>query len=196
MARNGPLVEIDAGAIPASLFESELFGYAAGAFTGAEEGFDGRVARAAGGSLLLDHVEEIPLAVQPKLLRLLAEGRYAPLGGDEVEADVRFVTIGAPDLPERVAQGAFRDPQVLGCSSPIGSALDVAGHRAQQLGDRSGRLRLQRRIPPLKDRTPALDLEPDGVLGGVDDVAHGLAAGRLAQRIGIMSGGEASPLDR
>jgi two-component system C4-dicarboxylate transport response regulator DctD len=102
------LVEVDAGSIPATLFESELFGYRAGAFTGAEENLEGRVARAAGGSLLLDHVEEIPLAAQSKLLRLLAEGRYAPLGGRETEADVRFLAVAPEGLGERVRAGHFR----------------------------------------------------------------------------------------
>ncbi|MEO7794239.1 MAG: sigma 54-interacting transcriptional regulator [Thermoanaerobaculia bacterium] len=103
-----PLVELDPAAVPAALFESELFGYGAGAFTGAEQSRPGRVARAQGGTLVLDHVEELPLASQPKLLRLLAEHRYAPLGGDEALADVRFVAIGAHDLTARVGQGLFR----------------------------------------------------------------------------------------
>jgi len=103
-----PLIELDPGAIPSSLLESELFGYRAGAFTGAERSQAGRVARAEGGTLVLDHVEELPLASQPKLLRLLAEHRYAPLGGTETAADVRFVAIGAQDLPGRVERGAFR----------------------------------------------------------------------------------------
>jgi DNA-binding NtrC family response regulator len=105
----GPLVELDPGAIPATLFESELFGYRAGAFTGAAETTPGRVARAAGGSLLFDHVEELPLAVQPKLLRLVAEGSYAPLGDRERRSDVRFLSVGSEDLPERVRRGAFRE---------------------------------------------------------------------------------------
>lgn len=105
----GPLVELDAGATPTALFEAELFGYRAGAFTGAERSFPGRVAGARGGSLLLDHVEEIPLAFQPKLLRLLAEGRFTPLGGEETKADVRFLAIAADDLPLRVERGAFRE---------------------------------------------------------------------------------------
>jgi len=104
----GPLVEVDPGALPSALFESEFFGYRAGAFTGAAAAAEGRVARAAGGTLVLDHVEELPLASQPKLLRLLAERRYAPLGGDEVAADVRFVAIGPEDLAERVARKTFR----------------------------------------------------------------------------------------
>lgn len=104
----GPLVEVDISAIPCTLFESELFGYRAGAFTGAELSADGRVERAQGGSLLLDHVEDIPQDAQPKLLRVIAEKRFAPLGAQERSADVRFLGIGSEDLPERVANGSFR----------------------------------------------------------------------------------------
>jgi DNA-binding NtrC family response regulator len=105
----GPLVEVDPGTLPPSLIESELFGHRAGAFTGAERAYAGRVARAEGGTLLLDHVEELPLPAQPKLLRLLSERRYAPLGGAEVAADVRFLAIGVEELRGRVERGAFRD---------------------------------------------------------------------------------------
>lgn len=104
----GPLVEADAASLPSTLFESELFGYRAGAFTGAERTREGRVERAQGGTLVLDHLEELPLAVQPKLLRLIAERRYAPLGGSEREAEVRFVALAAEDLPERIERGTFR----------------------------------------------------------------------------------------
>jgi two-component system response regulator AtoC len=102
------LVEVDVAAIPATLFESEFFGFEAGAFTGAERSSPGRVARAAGGTLVLDHVEELPLASQPKLLRLLAERRYTPLGGEDRSADVRFLGIGVGDLEDRVREGGFR----------------------------------------------------------------------------------------
>lgn len=105
----GPLLEVDAATLPPDLFEAELFGYRAGAFTGAVEDRAGRVERAGGGTLVLDHVEELPVAAQPKLLRLLAERRYAPLGGAERAADVRFVAIGAEDLGERARRGGFRD---------------------------------------------------------------------------------------
>lgn len=107
--RESPLIEMDPGSVPSSLLEAELFGYRRGAFTGAAADQAGRVERAAGGSLLLDHVEELPLAAQPKLLRLLAEGVYAPLGGRERRADVRFLTVGAEDLRRRVERGAFRE---------------------------------------------------------------------------------------
>jgi DNA-binding NtrC family response regulator len=104
----GPLIELDPGAIPTSLLESELFGHRAGAFTGASSAVAGRVERAEGGTLVFDRVEDLPLPAQPKLLRLLAERRYAPLGGSERLADVRFVAIAGDDLPQRVERGAFR----------------------------------------------------------------------------------------
>ncbi len=104
----GPLIEVDPGAIPSPLFESEFFGYRAGAFTGAGQAAEGRVARAEGGTLVLDHIEELPLSAQPKLLRLVAERRYSPLAGAETAADVRFVAIGSEDLPRRVARETFR----------------------------------------------------------------------------------------
>ena len=105
----GPLVEVDVAVGPPALFESELFGHRAGAFTGAATDRVGRVERAAGGTLVLDHVEEMPLAAQAKLLRLVAESRYAPVGGDDRPADVRFMAIAAADLERRVSGGAFRE---------------------------------------------------------------------------------------
>jgi len=104
----GPLIEVDVAAIPAQLFESELFGHRPGAFTGADRVHLGRVARAAGGTLVLDHVEELPLPAQAKLLRVLSEGVFAPLGGVETAADVRVVAIGAADLAARVEANRFR----------------------------------------------------------------------------------------
>ena len=107
--RDGPLVQVDIGTIPSTLFESELFGYRAGAFSGADSNHAGRVARARHGTLLLDHVEELPLEVQPKLLRLLAEGVYAPLGGSDLEAENRVIAIAPEGLRERVACSPFRE---------------------------------------------------------------------------------------
>ena len=105
---SGPLVEVDPGVVPASLFESDLFGYRAGAFTGAESDTPGRLELAHSGTLVLDHVEALPISVQPKLLRVLAENRYTPLGGRDRQADVRFVAVATPDLRRRVDGGAFR----------------------------------------------------------------------------------------
>ncbi len=107
--RHGPWVELDPASIPAALFEGELFGYEVGAFTGASRRFVGRVGQAEGGALLFDHIEELPLGDQPKLLRLVAEGRYCPLGGSERRADVRFFAIGSDGVRQRVAEGRFRE---------------------------------------------------------------------------------------
>jgi DNA-binding NtrC family response regulator len=107
--RSGRLVEVDVGTIPSTLFESELFGYRAGAFSGAARDYAGRVARASGGTLLLDHVEELPLETQPKLLRLLAEGSYTPLGGRDASAETRVIAIASHELPERIRRGLFRE---------------------------------------------------------------------------------------
>ncbi|HVR28724.1 MAG TPA: sigma 54-interacting transcriptional regulator [Thermoanaerobaculia bacterium] len=107
--RTGRLVEVDVGTIPSTLFESELFGYRAGAFSGASRDYTGRVGRANGGTLLLDHVEELPLQTQPKLLRLLAEGIYTPLGGRDMRADTRVIAIASNELPERIRRQLFRE---------------------------------------------------------------------------------------
>jgi DNA-binding NtrC family response regulator len=145
----GPLVEVDVASLPSSLFESEIFGYRAGAFTGADRAIEGRVARAAGGTLVLDQIEELPLAVQGKLLRLLSERRYAPLGGPEVDADVRFVATASEDLPLRVARGAFRQDlfyrlEVLAFRLPPlrerqADLPAIAAHLLADLGERFGR---------------------------------------------------------
>lgn len=124
------LVEVDPSTIPSSLFESEFFGYASGAFTGAERARPGRVRRARRGSLLLDHVEELPLSAQPKLLRLLAEGRYAPLGGREESSDVRFLATASQSLPELVSRGRFRED--------LYYRLEVLAFNLPSLADRSG----------------------------------------------------------
>jgi two-component system response regulator AtoC len=107
--RSGRLVEVDVGTIPSTLFESELFGYRSGAFSGASRDYVGRVGRANDGTLLLDHVEELPVETQPKLLRLLAEGSYTPLGGRDVLADTRVIAIASHELPERIRRNLFRE---------------------------------------------------------------------------------------
>jgi len=104
----GPLVEVDVGSVPVELFESELFGHVAGAFTGAERERIGRIGEAQEGTLLLDRVEELPIDVQPKLLRFLSERVYSPLGGRERGADVRVMAVGSHDLTLRVERGDFR----------------------------------------------------------------------------------------
>jgi serine/threonine-protein kinase PknK len=104
-----PFVALNCGAIPDSLFESELFGHARGAFTGAERARPGLLARAEGGLLFLDEVAELPLVRQAALLRVLESRKYRPVGSDEEQAfDVRIVAASNRPLDEEVARGKFR----------------------------------------------------------------------------------------
>jgi DNA-binding NtrC family response regulator len=108
--KNRPFVTIDSGAIPENLFESELFGHARGAFTGADRMRDGAVQTAEGGTLFLDEVGELPLSLQPKLLRML-ESRTVRRVGETASTpiDVRIVSATHRDLSRMVAVGAFRE---------------------------------------------------------------------------------------
>ncbi|MFA7159004.1 MAG: sigma 54-interacting transcriptional regulator [Kiritimatiellia bacterium] len=105
----GPFVAVNCGALPDTLLESELFGYKAGAFTGAEKDKPGRFARAEGGTIFLDEISEISPALQVRLLRVLQEKTYEPLGGvKSVKADVRVIAAANRDLDELVKKGVFR----------------------------------------------------------------------------------------
>lgn len=108
--QNGPWVAINCSAIPRDLLESELFGYVKGAFTGASQNRSGRLEQAQGGTMFLDEIGELDPALQAKLLRVVQEREYSPLGSDEVRAvDVRFLAASNRDLKVLVAQGKFRE---------------------------------------------------------------------------------------
>jgi PAS domain S-box-containing protein len=108
--KNGPLVTVNCGAMPDTLLESELFGYKKGAFTDAKKDKPGRLALAAGGTLFLDEIGDISPMLQVRLLRVLQERTFEPLGGVETErADVRVVAATNRDLKELVAEGRFRE---------------------------------------------------------------------------------------
>ncbi|MFZ5427510.1 MAG: sigma-54 interaction domain-containing protein [Thermodesulfobacteriota bacterium] len=105
----GPFVAVNCGALPENLMESELFGYKAGAFTDARKDKPGRFQLAEGGTLLLDEIGDLPLALQAKILRVLQERAYDPLGGvGSVPADVRIVASTNRDLARMVEEGTFR----------------------------------------------------------------------------------------
>ena len=105
-----PFVAVNCAALPENLLESELFGHQKGAFTDAQSNRKGLFLQAAGGTLFLDEVGEIPLNMQPKLLRALEDGRIRPVGGDrEVEFDARVITATNRDLESDVEEERFRE---------------------------------------------------------------------------------------
>jgi two-component system C4-dicarboxylate transport response regulator DctD len=108
-ARKGNFVAINCGALPESVFESEMFGHEAGAFTGAQKRRIGKLEYANGGTLFLDEIESMPMALQVKLLRVLQERRLERLGGnDAIDVNFRVVAASKADLLDLAAQGQFR----------------------------------------------------------------------------------------
>lgn len=107
----GPFVDINCAALTATIFESELFGYEGGAFTGSRSrGQKGKIAIAQGGTLFLDEIGEIPTSIQAKLLRVIQEKEYFPVGGvAKMPADVRWICATNSDLYKRVQEGTFRE---------------------------------------------------------------------------------------
>ena len=110
-ARRGKaLVRVNCAAIPESLIESEFFGHEKGAFTGATARRDGRFAQADGGTLFLDEIGELPLDLQAKLLRVLQEGEFEPLGGTKTrKVDVRVIAATNRSLEDEISDGRFRE---------------------------------------------------------------------------------------
>lgn len=104
-----PFVPINLAAIPETLMESELFGYAPGSFTGANRrGQNGKIVEADGGTFFLDEIGDLPLPLQGKLLRVIQEGEVAPVGGAPRKVNVRFVAATHRNLQAMVQQGSFR----------------------------------------------------------------------------------------
>jgi two-component system response regulator HydG len=107
--RKGDFIAVNLAALPETIVESELFGHERGAFTGASQKREGRIAQARGGTLFLDEIGELAPHVQVKLLRVLQEGEFEPLGGRTEKADFRLIAATNRDLSREVREGRFRE---------------------------------------------------------------------------------------
>jgi len=108
--RRNPLIKVNCAAIPAMLMESEFFGHEQGAFTGATKKRDGRFALAHGGTIFLDEIGELPIDLQPKLLRVLQEAEFEPVGSSKPrKVDVRVIAATNRDLEKLIRAGQFRE---------------------------------------------------------------------------------------
>jgi two-component system response regulator AtoC len=150
--RDKPYVKLNCSAFPENLLESELFGYEAGAFSGARSSKPGLFETANGGTVLLDEIGEMPMAIQAKLLRVIETCEVIPVGGTRVrKLDVRFLAATNRDLQDRIRKGHFREdlyfrlsgvvlevPPLRTRRSEIGPmALQFAGEAAAALGKRT-----------------------------------------------------------
>jgi PAS domain S-box-containing protein len=139
---SGPLLTLNCGALPDTLLESELFGYKSGAFTGARADKPGRLSAAEGGTLFLDEVGDISAAMQVKLLRVLQERTYEPLGSNKsLHTNVRFIAATHQDMKDEVRLGRFRED--------LYYRLDV----------------VQISLPPLRDRREDIPLLIEHFIG-------------------------------
>jgi DNA-binding NtrC family response regulator len=174
--RGGAFVPLNCGALPENLVEAELFGNERGAFTGAERRREGRFKAADGGTLFLDEVAELPLHAQAKLLRVLQEGTFEPLGSSStVKVDVRIVSATHRDLAARIREGLFRED--------LFYRINVIQIAVPPLRERSGDLPLLvqyflRRFAPQDRPLPAISPEAWAALtqyawpGNVRELAH------------------------
>jgi DNA-binding NtrC family response regulator len=146
----GPFLAVNCAALPEALLESELFGHAKGAFTDAKSAHAGLFSRANGGTIFLDEIGDMPLSLQPKLLRALQERTVRPVGGDaEIAFDARIIAATHRDLEEAVEERRFREDlffrvNVIPIGVPSlrargGDVLLLAQTLLERLADRSGK---------------------------------------------------------
>jgi PAS domain S-box-containing protein len=161
--RDGPFVAVNCGALPDTLLESELFGYKAGAFTGANRDKPGRFALARGGTLFLDEIGDMSPAVQVRLLRVLQERTYEPLGATRSEAaEVRVLVATHRDLAEEKRRGSFRED--------LYYRVDI--------------VRIE--LPPLRRRREDIPLLVEQLVGRFNRLQHRAVRGITAEALSLL----------
>jgi len=155
--RDKPLIKVNCAAIPATLMESEFFGHEQGAFTGATKKRDGRFALAHGGTIFLDEIGELPLDLQAKLLRIIQEGEFEPVGSSQTrKVDVRVIAATNRDLEKLLRAGQFREDLFYRLNvypiklPPLRERPDDIGMLATAFARNFAR-RMGRRLAPLSD---------------------------------------------
>jgi len=155
--RGKPLIKVNCAAIPATLMESEFFGHEQGAFTGATKKRDGRFALAHGGTIFLDEIGELPLDLQAKLLRIIQEGEFEPVGSSQTrKVDVRVIAATNRDLEKLLRAGQFREDLFYRLDvypiklPPLRERPDDIGMLATAFARNFAR-RMGRRLVPLSD---------------------------------------------
>jgi len=155
--RDKPLIKVNCAAIPATLMESEFFGHEQGAFTGATKKRDGRFALAHGGTIFLDEIGELPLDLQAKLLRIIQEGEFEPVGSSQTrKVDVRVIAATNRDLEKLLRTGQFREDLFYRLNvypiklPPLRKRPDDIGMLATAFARNFAR-RMGRRLVPLSD---------------------------------------------
>jgi len=155
--RDKPLIKVNCAAIPATLMESEFFGHEQGAFTGATKKRDGRFALAHGGTIFLDEIGELPLDLQAKLLRIIQEGEFEPVGSSQTrKVDVRVIAATNRDLEKLLRAGQFREDLFYRLDvypiklPPLRERPDDIGMLATAFARNFAR-RMGRRLAPLSD---------------------------------------------
>jgi PAS domain S-box-containing protein len=188
--RDKPLVKVNCGAMPANLIESELFGHEKGAFTGATSRREGRFGMADGGTLFLDEIGELPLPLQPKLLRVLQEGEFEPVGSSRtLKVDVRIIAATNRNLIDRVREGTFREDLYYRLNvvpiriPPLRERGDDIAELARAFVDRFCR-RMGRTLAPLSENTLAR-LRAYTWPGNVRELANVMERGVILSTDGI-----------
>src|SRR6185369_11149923 len=183
-----PFVAMNTAAIPSELLESELFGHEAGAFTGALKRHPGRFEQAEGGTLFLDEIGDMPLSLQTRLLRVLAEGEFYRVGGRElIRANVRVVAATHQDLDAKVAQGAFR-ADLLHRLDVVRLHLPPLRERREDIALLAAKFLLRAaqdmRVPPKRFTQPAL-----AALGEMPWPGNVRQLENLCRRLAVMASG-------